>query len=985
MAQVQKGDYAKETVYDQSGVNHSKNGLSELINGSIPPIKTKGVKFGHLNIHSIVTKIDELRLLLKHRPFDVLCLNETLCDSTISDEEISIDGFSLLRNDRTRHGGGVAIYISNNFKHTRRHNIEPDMLECVLTEVKYSNYKPPIIVGAFYRPPNTSVDFFDKFDEVLATVSAESKECILLGDFNCDFSTCNILNTNTDNLKFYTSLYGFSQMITSPTRITSHSSTTIDLIFVNNPDVFTDSGVFCTSISDHFLCYSVRCFNSKPYVQEGHNYMEYRPVKKMKTQDFLQDLKDVPWDTIASITDIDIAWRTWLNAFMEIVDQHAPLRKKRIRHNACPWITEDIVRSMTERDQIHKAATKHNCQQLWDKYRSLRNTVTHKLQKQKRDYYCGLINDNAGNSKKIWSSLKAVIPKQVSILPNSIEVNGTECSETDVIANAFNDYFVTCAESVTQDLPDSIPFVSSDVPHGDDCIFNLRPVSSAFVQRIILTMDVTKATGDDQLSCYLLKIACPVILQSLTKILNMSLVHGYVPDGLKSAKIVPIFKSGNTSDIGNYRPISILPIVSKILERAVYTQLYEYINEHDLLHPNQSGFRPMHSTTTILAKMVNQWSRNVDGGDLTGVAFIDLRKAFDTVNHDILLAKLSSLGCSASALKWFSSYLSGRTQRVYLNKASSKPQVVVHGVPQGSILGPLLFSVYVNSMPLSVSNGIIDMYADDTTLTVHGKTTTEVEHKLSTALMQISEWLTRNRLVLNYDKTNVMVIGSKTKLRDTADFKVEINGIDLRRVHKTKCLGVMIDDELKWTDQVGKVVHTVQAKLGVIRRVKPYIPVHAVRLLYNAFILPHFDYCSQIWSERFNMHTNKLLKLQKRAARLILGEGYDTPSKVLFNTLGWMPLQSRFIYQRAVLMYKCINNLAPFYLTKDFSKVSDTHHHCTRQATDEILSIPHIKSECFKHSPLVTGATVWNSLNNEIRSASSVKSFKTMLKNILDT
>ena len=292
--------------------------------------------------------------------------------------------------------------------------------------------------------------------------------------------------------------------------------------------------------------------------------------------------------------------------------------------------------------------------------------------------------------------------------------------------------------------------------------------------------------------------------------------------GMKSAKVIPLFKSGETSDVGNYRPISILPIVSKILERAVCDQLSQFINEHELMHPNQSGFRPRHSTTTILAKLVTQWSKNVEDGDLTGVAFIDLRKAFDTINHDILMVKLRSLGCTTSSLKWFASYLSGRTQRVYLNKAFSKPQSVVSGIPQGSILGPLLLSIYVNHMASSVSDGIVDMYADDTTLTVKGKTAGEVERKLSLALTQISIWLNDNRLVLNYDKTNVMIIGSRSKLTDITEFNVEVNAVVLKRVNKTKCLGVIIDDELKWNDQVDKVVSTVQAKLGMLRRVKPF-------------------------------------------------------------------------------------------------------------------------------------------------------------------
>ena len=329
-------------------------------------------------------------------------------------------------------------------------------------------------------------------------------------------------------------------------------------------------------------------------------------------------------------------------------------------------------------------------------------------------------------------------------------------------------------------------------------------------------------------------------------IVNLSIVKGYVPYLWKSARVLPLHKSGDTSCLSNYRPISVLPIVSKILERAVHFQLSQFISDHNLLHPNQSGFRPLHSTTTALAKLVNLWSKNIDDGKLSGAAFIDLRKAFDTVNHELLLKKLSSLGCSNNSVKWFQSYLSDRSQRVFFKGASSSALNVCTGVPQGSILGPLLFSIYVNDMPGSVTDGVIDMYADDTTLTVSGNDVREVEEKLSNGVTKVMEWIIANRLVVNLDKTAVMLIGSRAKLNCAGDFNVTVCGNVLKRVKVAKCLGLLIDEELNWKDQVEKVTKTVQSKLCMLRRVRPYVPTHSLVLLYNSFVQPHFDYCAQI-------------------------------------------------------------------------------------------------------------------------------------------
>ena len=241
-------------------------------------------------------------------------------------------------------------------------------------------------------------------------------------------------------------------------------------------------------------------------------------------------------------------------------------------------------------------------------------------------------------------------------------------------------------------------------------------------------------------------------------------------------------------------------------------------------------------------------------------------------------------------------------------------------------------------------------------------------------------WIDENRLALNLDQTNVMVIGAKAKLKEVNEFNVNAKGTLLKRVYVTKCLGLLIDDELRWTEQVNKIISTIQAKLGMLRRVKPYVPIDSMKMLYNAFVLPHFDYCSQIWSNRFQMHTDKLSKLQKRAARIILSKDYSTPSVELFESLNWMPLQQRFMYLRAVLMYKCMHNLAPHYLSDDIVVTNEIHQYGTRQATSNTLTIPNFRTECLKHSPFFSGIFIWNSLDQSVKSAQSVSCFKSLLK-----
>ena len=954
------------------------NRLHDLENGSIPTIHKRGIKFSHLNIHSLIYKIDELKILLSNNPFDIICLNETLCDSSIPDSELNIDDFVLLRQDRNRHGGGIAMYISSRFDFKLRHDLKCNDLECLWVELHYP-HKPPILVGSIYRPPNSTSEYFEKLDICLSKVMSENIECAIFGDFNCNFMKGK-KDANAEKLQFLSELYGLKQLVDLPTRITQSTCSLIDLVFVSDPELYSETGVFKTCISDHYLVYTVRSFNNRPKSDKGIS-TKFRSFKNLDVNNFLFDLQRVPWSSCINHTDLDIAWETWLQFFMNIVDKHMPLCEKRIRKKACPWINEEIIETMHQRDHAHDVALNMRDNASWNMYKELKNKVNHLLRKEKKKYHSTQINDSKGNSKKMWQSIKHIIPKSNQVLPCSIEVDGARVTDHKCIAQSFNDYFVTCALKVTSGIPKHSDIILDDDEFiNTDGKFELLQVSNAFVLKEIENMSDDKATGNDGISCRILKMARFIIADSLTCLINRSITTGYVPKGWKEARVIPIYKTGDMSTPNNYRPISVLPIVSKILEKAVHFQLFEFLDKNDILFPNQSGFRPLHSTATALMKLVNQWSSNIDNNKLTGVAFIDLRKAFDTVDHNILLNKLEAIGCSDTSIKWFRSYLSNREQMVCFKGVMSRSSKVLMGVPQGSILGPLLFSLYINSLPKCINDGIIDMYADDTTLTVSGSNVSEVEQKLTKGMENILSWVTKNRLVLNADKTNVMLIGKGSVVNNVTDFSVAVNGSILKRVKVAKCLGVMIDDELRWTEQVEKVIKTAQKNISVIKRAKSYVPTRSLKLLYNAIVLPHFDYCSSVWSERFQRQTLKLQKVQKRAARVILGEGFDIPSNDMFSRLGWMPIQTRFQFGRAVMMYKCLHDMAPTYLKKDLFHVSSRHDHNTRQAERNALCVPKFRTDTYKHSPLVSGIRTWNQLENSVKGSSTLNSFKYALK-----
>ena len=315
-----------------------------------------------------------------------------------------------------------------------------------------------------------------------------------------------------------------------------------------------------------------------------------------------------------------------------------------------------------------------------------------------------------------------------------------------------------------------------------------------------------KATGLDNISCRLLKEAAPIISDSLTVIINKSIDTGFFPSKWKIAKVFSLYKAENRTDPQNYRPISVLPAISKICERVVYDQLYAYLNENDLLTKYQSGFRPLHSTVTALLDITNEWYFNIDKGMTNMAVFLDLAKAFDTVSHTVLLRKLELYGIVGTTIDWFSSYLSNRQQQCIVEGSLSTPQTVTCGVPQGSILGPLLFLIYINYLPQCLIHTKPHMYADDTILSAASTSTIELQLELNQDLLNIKEWLLANKFSLNVTKSEYMHFGTNFRLSNLGKiFSIVIGDKQIKRVETTKYLGIHLDENLKWNEHINKL------------------------------------------------------------------------------------------------------------------------------------------------------------------------------------
>ena len=365
------------------------------------------------------------------------------------------------------------------------------------------------------------------------------------------------------------------------------------------------------------------------------------------------------------------------------------------------------------------------------------------------------------------------------------------------------------------------------------------------------TVKTAKSFGTDNISSYFLKLALPLIENSLAFLFNTSIETSRFPDSWKVARVTPIFKDGDRADKSNYRPISVMPVISRLFEKLVTNQLCQYMNDNGHFSCGQSGFLRLHSTVTCLLKNTDDWYNGMDLGKLVGLVFIDLKKAFDTVDHSILCKKLELYGVHHRKLSWFKSYLTNWKQFCRVNGVDSEIGDIEVDVPQGSCLGPLLFLVYINDRPQAVLDSNVSMYADDTSLSYQSHDMTRLNEAINSDLTKLDTWLQGNKLSLNVAKTHSMLISSKQKHSSlkgqNKHLKLKIRDNELDVVKKTKYLGLQVDCSLDWKEQIKTVSAKVSRAVGFLKHAKSFLPKETLQTLYTGIVEPHFRYCCSVW------------------------------------------------------------------------------------------------------------------------------------------
>ena len=941
----------------------------------------------HFNCRSLAKNFENFELLvnsLKHK-FKIIGLTETwLCD-TSPVNMFNLENYEFLYNNRqNKRGGGTAMYIDRTlkFKQKKELTLSTESIESLFIELdsKHNNSRKTVI-GVIYRPPGYSIDIFlNEFTSILNKINASSHNCFIMGDFNLDLMKIGS-NTQIDNFFDLLYSYSFYSIIESPTRITSSSASLIDNIFTNYGKHMS-SGILISDISDHLPIFTIL---TSSYMQDDHdaqNSFKKRYINESNLQLFSSKLYESDWN-IYDYNDVNKTYGNFMRIFMKLYDECFPI--KSVYKRTCKrkqWITRDLLKLCHKRSKLYKEYLKNPSKAREKRYKEFRNFVTAKLRHAKREFYYNKFNDVKNNSKCTWNLINMLLKKNDKKKLNfdAIRVENDTFTNAVDITNAFNNFFVNIGEKLLEQQ-ESANHESFHLylksPNTHTAFF--KPITVSEILNIVNDMKNETSAGIDSVNIKVVKCVISLISNPLCIVFNQSLSSGIVPDDMKVARITPIHKKGKIDDVNNYRPVSVLNIFSKILERCIYKRLLNFVNKHDILFKNQFGFRKGHSTSTAILELIHNINQAIDTGEFTLAVFIDLSKAFDVIDHSILLRKLDYYGIRGLPLKWFCSYLESRKHLTVINNIKSECKTVRCGVPQGSILGPLLFLIYINDITFCTQSINFILFADDTSIFTSGKDLLSLYQLVNKQLDNISIWMQANRLILNTEKTNYMIFG--TRQTNNVNLKLQYRNREIMQVQYIKFLGVYLDDKLSWNYHINDLCNKLAKSIGILYKLQ-FLPQKILKLLYYSLVSSHLSYCNIIWGLTSKSNLNRIHKLQKRVIRIITHSNFLCHSNPLFKQMQILPIHDMISLNIATFMYTVYENVSlPKSFEDYFTQNCRIHNYDTRSSND--FHLPLHRTSTTKDTLFFYGPLLWNNLPDSVKKCKSLQHFKRLYKSHL--
>lgn len=932
---------------------------------------------GLVSTRSIRNKTLILQDLIINERYDILTLTETwLSGNGDADlQQACPPGYSSYHLPRkTGRGGGVAII------HRVTIAVSPSPIRGLTTttfeimSVLLTTNSTSIRIILLYRPPQSNqTTFLCEFGKLLEAVCSKSGRFIILGDFNLHVD--NISDTSAARFTSLAESFGLTQHVRDPTHIGGHI---LDLVLTRTSDNLIGDCMVDSLISDHFVVTTVLKAH-RPLLKM--NPVDYRPIKKIDMDSFKYDLCETPF-----VCQPDDTAEGLLVQFREstllVLNSHAPLKKRVFlgrREN--PWLSEEIMKARRVRRRAERkwrsSRLEINRQLLMSAHKTLPKLIT----TTKTNYIRGKIEDSTREGKSLHKIVEQYIsPRAEARLPRHDSVLK--------LATSFGDHFLNKVAGIRAGMENLSQFPDDPSSTPSVPLFSTFQQVTAGEVECLIQQSPTKSCAFDPVPTSLLKGARDILVPSLAKLMNASLSSGIVPNDLKSALVTPLLKkvSLDPNNLDNYRPISNLPFLSKLLERLVLKQLVCHLQENGLLPPVQSAYRKSHSTETALLCIFEDLLTAIDNGEGCMLTLLDMSAAFDTVDHQILLSRLRyRYGISGTVHDWFRSYLYDRSQSVRIRNVNSPPMKLQFGVPQGSVLGPVLFILYTAPLhDVVISYGIRDhYYADDTQcytkfkIDPDGHSQNETLSIMEKCVNQIDLWLGANKLKNNPGKVEVLYLSSSNK--KPQPLSINIGGSIVDPSLTARNLGVVFDNHLTMNQQVSEIVKKGFYQLQRISRIRRYLDKDCCNILVCSLVLPHLDYANSLLYGLPDSSIKRLQKIQNCAARLITRtKRRAQSSRTLRKKLHWLPVESRITYKIASLAFKCVHRIAPDYLNNLVKPYQPTRQ--LRSSDSCLLSVPNRRKKYGMRSFSFSAPTIWNSLPKDLRQCNDGKAFHKKLK-----
>lgn len=924
-----------------NNASSSTDGVRNMI--SILCRQNKGLNICHINAQSLKNKIDEFRYIFEQSNVDVICVSETWFSASITDNIINTSDYNVVRNDRRSVGGGVAIYIKKKFSFKPvSKSTEDNKIEYVFIESMIHNRKT--LIGSIYRP-NCMIPY-DSLITAMMDITVNFVDIIIAGDLNS-----NLLNDTrlTDTFK---SIGIHTVNTNTPTHFSNSSNSLLDIFLVDSPTkvlLYDQLSVPCFSRHDLILM----TYDSHPPPEDQEQ--PFFNFSKTNFNTLSHELSNINWNAIYDFQSTDDQLDFINKNLTHLLECSVPLKKTRIRKNDKCWFNENITELIRKRDMVYKRWKRFKTPQLYDDFRAVRTEVNKAIKKSKATYYENRFR-SAMDSKSKWQTIR------------EIGIGKSSCVNIDANPDDINKMFVSTPtnhepSSHSQNInliPQRYPIFPSFSSFEFSCVYPGDVISSCLSIK-------SNAAGFDNIYPQFVKIVLPSIAPYITYLFNTIITTAQYPRAWKHSKILPIPKSTGNHE---YRPIAILPYLSKAFERIIHLQIGEYLQRHELLTVHQSGFRPKHSCITALVDVAENIRSGIDDGLITFLVLLDHSKAFDCVNHDTLCRKLQqNFNFSITAVRLISNYLNCRTQSVVIKKVTSKPLPVKAGVPQGSILGPLLFCLYINELPNILKHTKIHIYADDVQIYLNCPKSqiSEGIMKLNTDLQAIYSWALANHLMINPKKSNFLLINNRTSAV-TCEHLVKIGNQNILQVPKAKNLGVIFNQTLTWSDHVVAATGKVFGMLRTLYQTQYFTPIHIRTLLAKSYLIPVLIYGSELFTNCDSRSKHRLEVAYNSILRYVYGLKRFESCSAFRKSLYGVDIANVLNIKSLVLLHKIIYTKTPSYLY-DKLQLGRTNR--------RILIVP------MRHKLLVsewqfffTVTRLWNSLPSSIQLNGDANKFK---------